>query len=97
MSGGRPHSFRSAAAVVAAAVLIAAVIWATAAPSPSGAADASPSSVSSASTSSRGVTKSTINVVFPVVSLNSLAGQEGFAQDAEFEAIASQHPVFVLR
>jgi len=84
MSGGRPHSFRSAAAVVAAAVLIAAVIWATAAPSPSGAADASPSSVSSASTSSRGVTKSTINVVFPVVSLNSLAGQEGFAQDAEF-------------
>jgi Periplasmic binding protein len=43
-----------------------------------------PSSVETASTSSRGVTKSSINVVFPVVSLNSLAGQEGFAQDAEF-------------
>ena len=40
--------------------------------------------MSSASTSSRGVTKTTINVVFPVVALNSLAGQEGFAADAEF-------------
>jgi hypothetical protein len=43
-----------------------------------------PSPVSSASTSSRGVTTHTINVVFPVVSLNSLAGKEGFAEDAEF-------------
>ncbi len=69
---------------MAAAVLSGAAVWAAAAPAPSGAADASPSPVNSASTSSRGVTKSTINVVFPVVSLNSLAGQEGFAQDAEF-------------
>ena len=30
------------------------------------------------------MTKSSINVVFPVVALNSLAGQEGFAQDAEY-------------
>lgn len=37
-----------------------------------------------ASTSSRGVTGKTINVVFPVVSLNSLAGQQGFAQDTEY-------------
>ncbi len=43
-----------------------------------------PSPVSGASTSSRGVTAHSINVVFPVVSLNSLAGQEGFAADAEF-------------
>ncbi len=43
-----------------------------------------PSPVMTASTSARGVTRSSINVVFPVVSLNSLAGQEGFAQDAEF-------------
>jgi hypothetical protein len=48
------------------------------------ASTAGPSSVTTASTSSRGVTRSSINVVFPVVSLNSLAGQEGFAQDAEF-------------
>ncbi len=50
----------------------------------SGGSGGSPSSVSTASTSSRGVTKDTINVAFPVVSLNSLAGREGFAQDPEF-------------
>jgi hypothetical protein len=48
------------------------------------ASTASPSSVRTASPSSRGVTKSSINVVFPVVALNSLAGKEGFAADAEF-------------
>jgi hypothetical protein len=56
----------------------------TATPSTSGSTAGSPSSVSTASTSSRGVTKHSINVVFPVVSLNSLAGQEGFAEDDEF-------------
>ena len=40
--------------------------------------------MSTASTSSRGVTDDSINVVFPVVSLNSLAGREGFAEDAEY-------------
>ena len=44
----------------------------------------SPSPVSTASTSSRGVTDDSINVVFPAVSLNSLAGREGFAEDAEY-------------
>jgi ABC-type branched-subunit amino acid transport system substrate-binding protein len=77
-------------------VLMAAVIAGTAAcgsPSSSsaptstavtGASTSAPSSVSTASTSTRGVTKTTINVVFPVVSLNSLAGKEGFASDAEY-------------
>ena len=51
---------------------------------PAGSASASPVPVGNASTSSRGTTAKTINVVFPVVSLNSLAGQEGFAQDAEY-------------
>ena len=36
-----------------------------------------------ASTSSRGVTSSTINVVFPVANLNGLASQFGFAGDPE--------------
>jgi hypothetical protein len=45
---------------------------------------AEPSPVSSASTSSRGVTAHSINIVFPEVSLNSLAGREGFAEDAEY-------------
>ena len=49
-----------------------------------GSSTSSPSPVSSASTSTRGITASTINVVFPVVSLNSLAGQEGFASDPEY-------------
>ncbi len=79
------------------AVLVAAVAWVATAPSsasstsssssstPSGGSNSSgPSPVSSASTSSRGVSAHSINVVFPVVSLNSLAGQEGFASDAEF-------------
>jgi hypothetical protein len=43
-----------------------------------------PTPVDQASTSTRGVTATTINVVFPVVSLNSLAGKIGFAEDAEF-------------
>jgi len=47
-------------------------------------AGSAPTPVSQASTSTRGVTGSTVNVVFPVVSLSSLAGQEGFAQDAEY-------------
>ena len=37
-----------------------------------------------ASTSARGVTDSSINVVFPVVSLTSLAGKLGFAETAEY-------------
>ena len=44
----------------------------------------SPTPVNRASTSARGVTAKSINVVFPVVSLSSLAGQEGFASDPEF-------------
>jgi hypothetical protein len=50
----------------------------------SGGSGGSASSVSTASTSSRGVTKDSITVAFPVVALNSLAGKVGFAQDPEF-------------
>ena len=50
----------------------------------SGSSGSSPSPVSLASTSSRGVTAHRITVVFPVVSLTSLAGKEGFANDDEF-------------
>lgn len=57
----------------------------TAASTLAGAAGAAgPVPVSQASTSARGVTKSTINVVFPLVNLNSLAGQLDFAEDAEY-------------
>jgi len=58
---------------------------------------AQPSPVSSASTSSRGVSAHTVNVVFPVVALNSLAGQEGFAADAEFGEQTKAIELFVGR
>src|SRR5580700_4111090 len=51
-----------------------------------------PTPVSQASTSTRGVTKTTINVVFPIVAINSLAGKEGFAEDKEYnEQIPAIH------
>lgn len=43
-----------------------------------------PTPVSQASTSLRGVSAHSINVVFPVVSINSLAGKFGFAEDKEY-------------
>jgi hypothetical protein len=47
---------------------------------------------SQASTSTRGVSKTEINVVFPVVAVNSLAGQLGFAEDKEYnEQIPAIH------
>jgi hypothetical protein len=51
--------------------------------------------VDQASTSSRGVSATAVNVVFPVVSLNSLAGQEGFAQDVEYGQQAEAINLFV--
>ena len=86
----RPGSIFSLAVVAAVVVGVAACgtsspsTSSTSAPTSSSSAAGNPSPVSSASTSSRGVTQHTINVVFPVVALNSLAGQEGFAADAEF-------------
>jgi hypothetical protein len=50
----------------------------------SGGSGAGPGAVTGASTSTRGIVGNTINVVFPVVSLNSLAGRIGFAEDVEF-------------
>ncbi len=81
------------ALVVVAVVLVGAAACGSSSPSSSsstspattgGSSTSSPSPVSSASTSTRGITAGTINVVFPVVSLNSLAGQEGFASDPEY-------------
>jgi ABC-type branched-subunit amino acid transport system substrate-binding protein len=95
----RSRSTQIRTVVLVGAVLVGTVAWVATAPSSTstGAASAgtaptstgtssgsSPSAVSTASTSTRGVTKTSINVVFPVVSLGSLAGQEGFASDVEF-------------
>ncbi len=88
----RPRSTQIRTAAVVGAVLIGLVAWVATAPSSastsgSGGATQSPGGptpVSQASTSTRGVTAHSINVVFPVVALNSLAGEEGFASDVEF-------------
>ena len=74
------------------AVIAGVVVYVAESPATPGSGSASAASASGggasalagASTSSRGVTARSINVVFPVVSLNSLAGKEGFAQDVEF-------------
>ncbi len=85
IQGGRKRAgrrrFPARMLAVMAVVLAGSLVAAT---GPSAVAGAAPTPVSQASTSTRGVTNSAINVVFPVVSLSSLAGQEGFAQDAEY-------------
>ena len=88
------------AAVLAVVVIGAAACGNSASTSSSTTASSSPPSggpspVSSASTSTRGITKDSINVVFPVVALNSLAGQEGFAEDAEFGEQSKAITLFV--
>jgi hypothetical protein len=52
-------------------------------------------SVDQASTSSRGVTATSINVVFPVSNLTSLASNFGFAGDSEFAAQSEAIHTFV--
>ncbi|MGD0311471.1 MAG: ABC transporter substrate-binding protein [Acidimicrobiales bacterium] len=91
----RSRSTQIRTLVMVGVVLIGLVTWVATAPSgtsqaasttglPTGTTGSAPSPVSSASTSSRGVSAHAINVVFPLVSLNSLAGKEGFASDVEF-------------
>jgi hypothetical protein len=87
----RPRATQIRTLAMVGAVLVGAGLWVASAPSSSpsavattGSSPGGPVPVSQASTSSRGVTGHALNVVFPVVSLNSLAGKEGFAQDAEY-------------
>ena len=77
------------------AAILALVTGASMSPPAGASSGASLAPVSSASTSSRGVTKKAITVVFPVVALNSLAGREGFAEDAEFGEQAKAITLFV--
>ncbi|MGO8873117.1 MAG: ABC transporter substrate-binding protein [Acidimicrobiales bacterium] len=87
----RPRATQIRTLLIVAAVLAGTGYWIASAPSASSSKPVSsvtptsgPSPVDEASTSSRGVASGSINVVFPVVSLNSLAGKEGFAEDLEF-------------
>ncbi|HWF16878.1 MAG TPA: ABC transporter substrate-binding protein [Acidimicrobiales bacterium] len=93
----RPRAMQIRTALIVVAIVVGLVAWLTFAPSgtpggsgAAGAAEVTSASnstatpVSQASTSNRGVSKTSINVVFPVVAINSLAGKEGFAQDKEY-------------
>ncbi len=92
----RPRRTQLRTIVLIGAVVAGVAVWLATSPSSTSsgsAATASPTTthaasgptpVSAASTSTRGIQGNSINVVFPVVSLNSLAGQEGFAADPEY-------------
>ena len=77
----RPRGAALGAALGAAVMLAVSVAGAAQAAQRTSAAATAPSQ---ASTSARGITKTAINVVFPVVAINSLAGKLGFAEDKEY-------------
>src|SRR6202789_2420321 len=92
----RPRATQVRTALIILAIVVGLIAWLVLAPAgtpggsdSAGAAELGSSSttatpVSQASTSTRGVTATSINVVFPVVAINSLAGKEGFADDKEY-------------
>ena len=99
----RPRATQLRTALIIIAIVVGLVAWLVLAPAgtPGGAGTAGAAEVASsttatapsqASTSTRGITATSINVVFPVVAINSLAGKEGFAQDKEYnEQIPAIH------
>src|SRR5271154_4885196 len=99
----RPRATQIRTALIAIAIVVGLVAWLVLAPAgtPGGSSDAGAAEVASsptatrpsqASTSTRGVSAASINVVFPVVAINSLAGKEGFAEDKEYnEQIPAIH------
>ena len=99
-----PRATQVRTALIIVAIVVGLIAWLVLAPAgtpggsgSAGAAELGSSSttatpVSQASTSTRGVTATSINVVFPVVAINSLAGKEGFAEDKEYnEQIPAIH------
>jgi len=93
------------AAVVAVVIVVAVVVVATSGSSkkspqarsttPPGTSSAAVAALDNASTSSRGVSATSINVVFPVSNLTNLASNFGFAGDAEFAAQVKAIQTFV--
>ncbi len=86
------HKGRAAIGIVAVIIVVAGgVVWLASSSSSSssstatnGGTTASQTAVDQASTAAPGVTATSIRVVFPIVSLNSLAGKIGFASDTEY-------------
>ncbi len=77
-SGARLRLLRAVGAIAVLGGVVASGVAA-----PSGASSA-PTPVTQASTSARGVTASTINVVFPIISFTSIEGQFEIESDAEY-------------
>ena len=77
---------RGCLAIAVASVLVSVIV-------PASSSGASP--VSQASTSSRGVTSTEINVVFPVVNLQALSTEIGFAGDVEYTEQGKAIDLFV--
>ncbi len=92
-----------AASVVVVLAVVGAVVYAVSSSKPAPATGstspvklaASGVGVDQASTSARGVVGNTINVAFPVSNLSALAGNLGFAGDAEFSQQARAIHIFV--
>ncbi len=100
----RPRATQVRTALLILAIVIGLVAWLVLAPTgtPGGSGNAGAAEVASsatkqtpvsqASTSNRGVSATSINVVFPVVAVNSLSGKLGFAEDKEYnEQIPAIH------
>ena len=99
----RPRATQVRTAVIIIAIVVGLIAWLVLAPAgtPGGSGTAGAAEVASstsatpvtqASTSNRGVSATSINVVFPVVAINSLAGKEGFSADKEYnEQIPAIH------
>jgi hypothetical protein len=99
----RPRATQVRTAVIIIAIVVGLIAWLVLAPAgtPGGSGTAGAAEVASstsatpvtqASTSTRGVSATSINVVFPIVAINSLAGKEGFAEDKEYnEQIPAIH------
>src|ERR1700722_19273390 len=86
----RPVAMQLRTALIVIGIVVGLIVWLALAPSGSAgapevavSAEAQATPVSQASTSAPGVTAHAINVVFPVVAINSEAGQLGFAEDKE--------------
>jgi hypothetical protein len=94
----RPRAMQVRTVLMILAVVVGLVLWIVMAPSgtpgsaqgagasevPVAAVAAAATPVSQASTSARGVSTTSINVVFPVISLSSIAGRLGLASDKEY-------------
>jgi hypothetical protein len=94
----RPRAMQVRTILMILAVVVGLVLWIVMAPSgtpgsaqgagasevPVAAVAATATPVSQASTSARGVSATSINVVFPVISLSSIAGRLGLASDKEY-------------